>query len=129
VAFAASFYAAVLGEGVHDGGAHTVETARLDVCAAVELAARVQGGHDHFEGGNLQFRMRAGGDAASVVAYCYRAVFADSNIDAVAVALHGFVNRVVYNFVNEVMKAVYVGASDVHTGALADGFETFEHLD
>jgi hypothetical protein len=36
---------------------------------------------------------------------------------------------VVYDFKNQVVQAVYAGGADVHTGALADGLESFKDGD
>ena len=51
------------------------------------------------------------------------------DVDAGAVAGHGLVDGVVDDLVDEVVQAAGPGGPDVHAGALADGFEAFEHLD
>ncbi len=54
---------------------------------AVELAARVQRGHDHFEGGlGLELGVRVDGDAAAVVGDGEEAVGLELHLDPVGVA-------------------------------------------
>jgi len=41
----------------------------------------------------------------------------------------GFVDGVVHDFVDEVVQTARSGGSDVHSGTLANGLESFEDLD
>jgi hypothetical protein len=41
----------------------------------------------------------------------------------------GFIDRVIHHFINQVVQGFDVGAAHIHTGAAADGFQTFQHLD
>ena len=56
-----------LGKRVDDGDADTVQTTRDGVRVFVELAARVQGGHDYFRCRLLLCLVNADGDATAVV--------------------------------------------------------------
>jgi len=42
---------------------------------------------------------------------------------------HRLVQRVVENLGHEVVQRPFIGADDLHAGALADGLQPFEHLD
>ena len=68
-------------------------------------------------------------DAATVVDDAHAAVGQDRHVDVVAVAGERLVDRVVDDLVDEVVQTARTGRADVHAGSLADGFETFEHLD
>jgi hypothetical protein len=50
------------------------------------------------------------------------------DLNVIAVARQGFVNRVVDNLVDQVMQAPRAGGPDVHAGALSNGLETLENL-
>jgi hypothetical protein len=52
-----------------------------------------------------------------------------SNVNAGADARQRFVDRVVYNFIEEMVKPVRAGAPDVHRGPPPDAFQTFQYLD
>ena len=115
---------------VHDRGADPVQPARGLVGAFAELAARVQGAEDHLQrrlAGELG--MRIDGDAAAVVAHHDRLVGAQLDLDAAGMARHRLVHGVVEDLGHEVMQRAFVGAADIHAGALADGFKPFQHLD
>jgi hypothetical protein len=50
------------------------------------------------------------------------------DLNVIAVARQGFVNRVVDNLVDQVMQAPRARGADVHAGALSNGLETLENL-
>ena len=115
---------------VDDRGAHAVQAARGGIGVAVELAARVERAEDHLERRLAgEFRVGVDGDAAAVVADGDRVVGVKFHLDAGGVAGHGLVHRVVQHFGHKVMQGAFVGAADIHAGALAHGFEPLEHLD
>src|SRR5699024_9327443 len=105
-------------ERVHHGDADPVQTAGDRVAAAAELAARVQDGHDHLDGGPALGRMDVDGDAAPVVDDPQTAVRLQHHVDPVAVAGERLVDRVVDDLVHEVVQSSLPGRSDVHAGAL-----------
>ena len=125
----ADFDFEMAGEGVDDGGADAVEAAGDGVCAAAELAAGVEGGHDGFEGGHAGGGVDVHGDAAPVVADGNGAVLADGDFNAGAESRHCLVHGVVDDFVDEVVEAALVRAADVHAGAAADGLQSFKDGD
>ena len=58
-----------------------------------------------------------------------RVVGMDHDAHVVAVAGQRFVDRVVDDFVDEVMQSAGAGAADVHPGTFANRFEALEYLD
>ena len=120
----------LLGERVDDGDADAVQAAGGVVDLAVELAARVQRGHDDFEGGLvLELGVRVDGDAAAVVGDGQEAVLLDAHLDPGGVAGHGLVHGVVDHLGEQVMQRLLVGAADVHAGPAPHGLQAFQHLD
>jgi hypothetical protein len=53
----------------------------------------------------------------------------NDDADAIAVAGEGFVDAVVYDLVDQVMKTPDIGAADEHARTPANRIEPFEHLD
>ena len=68
-------------------------------------------------------------NAAAVVDDGDRAVDVNRDVDLIAEARQRLVDRVVDDFVDEVVQAGRTGRADVHRRPLADGLEAFEHLD
>ena len=68
-------------------------------------------------------------DAAAVVDDRDRSVDVNRDVDLIAKAGQGFVDRVVDDFVDEMVQAGRTGRPDVHRGTLADRFQAFEDLD
>ena len=67
-------------------------------------------------------------DSATIVRYGHGfIVFVKLNSDLCRVAVHGFVDRVVHNLPDQVMKSRRADATDIHAGAFANGLESFEY--
>ena len=120
----------LLRQRVDDRDADAVQAARGVVDLAVEFAARVQRGHDHFERGlGLELGVRVDGDAAAVVGDGQEAVGLDLDLDPGGVAGHRLVHGVVDHLGEQVVQRLLVGAADVHAGPAPHGLEAFQHLD
>ena len=55
--------------------------------------------------------------------------FLQRHFDAVGMACHRLIHRVVEHFSGEMVQGTLVGAADIHAGAPADGLEPLQHLD
>ena len=118
-------------QGVDHRDAHAVEAARDLVALAAELAAGVEDREHHLSSAFPLVRTRrigVDGDAAAVVFDATAAVILKNDVDGVAEARHGFIDRVVDDFPDEVMQTSEARGPDVHTRTLANGVETFEDL-
>jgi hypothetical protein len=73
--------------------------------------------------------MNIDGNAAAVVRYCDTAVLVDRNCNDLAEAADGFVNRVVHDFVDEVMQSLGTRSPNVHCWTFSNWIEAFEDLD
>jgi hypothetical protein len=100
------------------------------VIALLELATRVEHRENDFERTLLRLRVLVHRNAAAVVAHRYRgAVLVQRQRDVRGVAVHRFVYGVVEDFPHQVMQAGGAHTSDVHSGTLADRFQSFENGD
>ena len=123
-----------LGQGVHTGYPHPVQTTGHLVTVLVELAARMQHAHDDFRSRTLGFmlvvELYAGRDAATVVADGDGIVRVDDDLDIVAIAGEGLVDRVVEHLEHHVMQTRAIRSiADVHARALAHRLQAFQLLD
>ena len=115
---------------VDDRHADAVQAARRVVDLAVELAARVQRGHDHFEGGlRFELGVRIDRNAAAVVGHAEEAVLLDLHLDPGGVAGHRLVHRVVDHLGEQVVQRLLVGAAHVHAGPTPHRLQAFQDLD
>ncbi len=120
------------GKRVHHRDAHAMQAAGHLVGVRIELAPRVQLGHDDLGGGALELvvLLDAGRDAAAVIQHRYRIVGVDRQHDLVAVAAQRLVDRVVHHLEHHVVHAGAIGGiADVHAGALAHRLEALQDLD
>ncbi len=107
-----------------------MQAARGLIGLAVELAARVQGAQDHLQRGFVgELRMRIDRNAAAIVAHGQRAVGVQLDLDAVGMACHRLVHRVVDDLGGKVVIGALVNAADIHAGAQADRLQRLQHLD
>ena len=105
-----------------------MEAARDLVAVVVELAAGVEHGQHDFGRGPAA-GVLVDGNAAAVVDDRDRVVDVQRDVDLVAVAGERLVDRVVDDFVDEMVQPRRAGGADVHRRALADRLEAFEDLD
>ena len=128
VAIAAYLHDHTLGQGVDDGDAHAVQSARDLVGRVIELTAGVQDRHDDLERRDLFDRMLVDGDAAPVVDDRDGVVSVDRHLNLGAETGHGLVDGVVNDLPHQVMKTAGARRANVHARALTNGLETFENL-
>ena len=120
----------LLGEGVDDGDAHAVQAAGGIVDLGIEFAARVQGGHDHFEGGFvLELGVRVYGYAAAVVDHGEEAVGLDLHLDPRGMAGDRLVHGVVDDLGEQMVERLLVRAAHVHARPAPYRLEPFQDLD
>ena len=98
------------------------------VPAAAELSTGVQNGVHHLEC-ILPRRVLADRDTATVVDNLDGVVLVDAHEDARGVSGHRFVDGVVDDLVDEMVKAALIGRADVHSRALAHRLEALKDLD
>ena len=94
----------------------------------VELAARMQNGHDDFHGGLALF-MHIDRNASSVIGNADAVVGADGDFYMGCVTGECFVDTVVNRFIDQMMQTALTGVADIHARALPDGLKTFQHGD
>jgi hypothetical protein len=129
-AVAHDFHLEAVGQGVGDGHADPVqaagETVGGVVVGLVELAAGVQAGEDHFNGGHAFHRVDLDRNAATVVGDADRAVQVQGDADLLAEAGHGLIGGVVDDFLDDVERVFGAG---VHPRSLFDRLEALQHGD
>ena len=123
---ARDFDFAPLRQEVHDRDTHAVQTAGRLVRALFELPAELQDGHHAFERRDFppeflrQLLVRFDGNAATVVLHRHGTFRIDGDLDVLGKPRHGFVDRVVDDFVHQMVQTARRDIADVHGGPLAD---------
>src|SRR5262249_31203767 len=119
-----------LAERVDHRDADAVEAARDLVGAVLELAAGVELGHHDVDGVHpAHGRMRPDRDAAAVVLHADAAVDVDGDDDLRRRLGQRLVDAVVHDLVDQVVKSVDAGVTDVHARTLPDGLQALEDGD
>ena len=107
-----------------------MQPARCLIGLAGKLAASVQGAQDHLQRALVgKLRVRVDGNPAPVVADGDGEILVQFHLDAVGMARHRLVHRVVQNLCHQMMQRTLVRAADIHAGAFADGFQPFKDFD
>ena len=112
---------------VHHGDTHTVQTTGNGVAAAAKLTASVQHGHDDLNSGLVLGGVLIHGNTAAVILYANSTISLDGHVNFGGVTGECFVNRVIYDLVDQVVQTALSGRANVHAGALANRFQTFQH--
>jgi len=115
-------------QGVNTRDTDAVKTAGNLVGVLVKLTPRVEGRHNHFEGAAFFGRVDIHRDTASVIPNRNRTILVNGHDDGITVPGEGFVNRVIDDFIDQVMQSSDANIADVHGGAFANSFQSFEDL-
>ncbi len=99
------------------------------VAAALELATRVQSGHDHFQSWPLFSRVYVYGNASTIIADRNGAVGHDDHFNAITLTGERLIYAVVNRFEQDVVQSELAGGAYVHRGASPYAFESLEYLD
>ena len=115
------------GQRVHHGDTHTVQTTGNGVAATAKLTASVQHGHDDLNSGLVLGGVLIHGNTATVILYANSTISLDGHVNFGGVAGERFVDRVIYDLVDQVVQTALSGRANVHAGALTNRFQTFQH--
>src|SRR6266542_5409912 len=115
------------GQRVHHRGAHAVQPAGCRVGPAAELPARMQPRHHALDAGQPGFRLNVDRDAAAVVPHLGRVIRVQHDLDVRADPGQRLVHGVVDDLPEAVQQAAAIGGADVHSRALADRLQPFQH--
>ena len=117
-----------LGQGVDDGSANAVQAAGYLIASAAELAAGVQHGIDDLERGSAGLCLYIYWYTAAVIGNGNGVAWVDGDGYMVAEAGKRLVDCVVNYLINQMMQSGRRGRADIHAGAFAHGFKSFENL-
>ena len=126
-AVAPNFQVQRLRKKVHHRNAHAMQAAGNFVGVRVELAAGVKFCHHNFRRRLLFLLHQIDGNAAAVVDYGNGVIKMNRYFNRVAVSCQSLVNRIVDNFVNQMMQAHLACGPYVHSRSLAHGLATFQY--
>lgn len=113
---------------VHHRDADAVQTTGHRVGIGVELAARVQLGHDHLDGRH-PLRVHRDRNTAAVVHDLDTAIGQQRDVDTRGVTRHRLVDRVVDDLPDQVVQTSLARGADVHTGPFTNRLEALENGD
>ena len=105
-----------------------MQTACDGVAAAAEFTARMQHGENNLQRRQADLRMDAGGHAAPVILNEHGAVGFKRDGDMRAEARQRFVDRVIHNFINQMMQSLGACRTDIHTRTLAHRLQSLQDL-
>jgi hypothetical protein len=94
-----------------------------------EFSAGMQIRQHQLDGWHLPFRVNIDRNTTTVVAYRNRSIHVDDHVDLCAKSGQMFVDRIIENFVNQVMQPPFVRVPNEHSRPLPDCFEAFELVD
>ena len=116
------------GQGIDNTGPHPVKASGELVSVSAELTPGVKDGKDHGDSGKAGLVLNAHRDPAAIVSDPDNIPGEDLHLHMGAVPRHDLVNGIVYNFVNQMMKSLGTGRTDIHTGPFSNSLQAFQHL-
>ena len=95
------------GEGINNRRAYPVKTTRNLVATSAEFSSRVKHGKDSFNGRSTRLFLDIYWDPTTIVDNCDRIIYFNENFNMTSKTGQGFVNRVIYDFPDQVMKTFF----------------------
>ena len=121
VVVATNFDLAPLRKKIDDGHSDSMQPAGCLVCAFLELAAKLEHRHHAFNRRDLapdffgQLLVTLHRYSATIVFHGHRTVVVHRYVNVLSVPGHGFVDRVVDDFVHQMMNTSRTRVADIHT--------------
>jgi hypothetical protein len=112
-------------EGVDAGDTDAMEASRDLIVLLIELASRVELRHNELERGDMLLGVESHRDASAVVLDPDYVVLLKDDENIRAVAGESLIDGVIDYLINEMVESIDARGPDVHTGPLADRFESF----
>ena len=103
-----------------------METTGNLVGVIIELSAGMKFGHDDFQSGHTLVFVIIHRNPATIILDTERSILVNDHIDFGRMSRHRFVDAVVNNLVDQVVKSSRSGTTDVHSGSFANRLDTFE---
>ena len=104
-----------------------MEAAGDRIAVAAEFPAGMEDSQDDFDSG-LADLMHGYGDTTAIIDDSNAVIFLDRHFDVRTISGQGFVDTVIDDFVDQMMKASCRCTADVHPRPFADGFQAFQYL-
>ena len=116
-------------ERIYNGSAHSVKSAGHLIAPAAKFSACMKDGKYDFHRRNPGLVIDADRNTTAVVNNRDGIVFINRHIYRVTESCKCFVDGVIHNLINQMMKTTKRCASDVHTWSFADSFKPLQNLD
>ena len=117
-----------LGEGVDDGCAHTVKTSGYFISSSAEFSSGMENGKHNLNGGDSRLMINSNGDSPAVIRHSHGIILMNRNLYMIAGTCKSLIDRIINNFINQMMQTSGRSGSDIHTGSFAYRFEAFQNL-
>ena len=117
-----------LAQSVHHGRAHAVQAAGDLIATTAELAAGVQHGEHHLQGGPARLSLDIHGNTTAVIGDGDGVTLVDGHGNVRAVAGQRLVDGVVHDLIYQVVQTAGAGRTDIHTRPLPHSLQPLQYL-
>ena len=114
---------------IYNRSAYSMETTGYFVSSTAEFTAGMKNGKNNFNCRDSCFMIDTYRNTTSVIDNCNGIIRIDHNLNFRTKSSKCFINRIVYDLINQMMKTSAGCTSDIHTRSLSYGFQTFQNLD
>ncbi|EKD30473.1 MAG: hypothetical protein ACD_78C00047G0003 [uncultured bacterium (gcode 4)] len=120
----------LVGKSIYHRCSYSMETSGYLVPAlrSSELSSGVKHRHNRLKSGFTRLWVDIYGNTATIIPDRYGSVRVHGNRDMFRMTRHRLIDGVINNLPNEVMKSLFVGLPDVHTGSFSYRLKTLKNL-
>ena len=113
---------------IYNRRTYTMQTTGNFISATAEFSAGMQDRKHDFYRRNTCFVVDSDRNASSIVNDCYGIIFIYRYLDGITIPRKSFINCIIYNLINQMMKTSGRCTADIHTRSLSYSLKTFQYL-
>ncbi len=110
------------GKSIYNRRSNTMKTSGYLISSTTKFSTCMKHSKYNFNCRLMYFRMNINGYSTTIIYYSYRIVLMNSNIYVFTVSSNSFINRIIYNFINKMMKSSWTCTSNIHAWSFSNCF-------
>ncbi len=119
----------IVRKGVYHRRTNSVQSSGNFISSSAKFSSGVEFGENKFQCGDFVLRMHVYRNSASFVCDGNHVVRKKTEVNFCSKTCHGFIERVVHDFPDQVVESGWARGSNIHSRTLTNWFKSFQNLD
>ena len=116
-------------QSVDDRNTNAMKPSGNLIGTVVKFSAGMKFCHDDFDSRNIFLFVNSDRNASAIIFNADAVIQVNDYLDIIAISGHGFIDAVIYNLVDQMMKPFNIHVPDIHGRSFANSLQTFQYFD